>query len=339
MSDQINLFDLFSDTFGEDTVIEEVAPAKEEKNEEKKKPAKKVKADEKIALPVEVYASSWKETISEIDGKTEVTLDELKEYLVNEGYVEIKMISVSVVKEEKGVVVGFSGSPSYAQTPLIGEGATLANGQYTMQLSDADLDGLEKNVGTLAKKWEENNPSFKNAKVIFDISRGVGYPIAGEPIDKVPAGSAQVYYNGAVQEVTLDAETTADELLEKVVGISGGKIYQTEDGIIYPMLVRSTKGNKSSSGSSTKKAAPKPAPEVKYALPVKVVFTVHEDVLLTSENFPEKMEVTEKELIAWLGSNIADEYTEEKTELLLFKSREEGQPDIIEARYKSSKKG
>ncbi len=61
MAEQLNMFDLFSDTFGEDTVITEVAaaPKKEEKKEEKKpKASAKEKKDEKITLPVTVYALS-----------------------------------------------------------------------------------------------------------------------------------------------------------------------------------------------------------------------------------------------------------------------------------------
>lgn len=338
MSDQINLFDLFEDTFGEDTVITEVAPApkKEEKKEDKKTKAKKPIA-ENITLPVTVYASQWKEEISEIDGKTEVTLEELKTYLVNEGYVEIKASFTEVVKEDAGVVVGISGLTSYPNTPILGEQFTVATGQYTMALSvEADFDGIEKNLGSVARKWEEQYPQYKDAKLIVDLGSGIGYPISGEKIEKIPAGTVKYYYNGAVQEKELAEETDAAKLVEIVTGVAGGTVYKTSEDVLFVTLDRkaSKKGKSSSSGSSATKAPAKPKEVLKIKLPFTATFTHCADKQITTEQFPGKEEVTEDEFVAWLPNNVSEEYTTDKTELLYFKN-----DNVVEVRLRSAKRG
>lgn len=333
MADQLNLFDLFEDTFGEDTVITEVAAAKEEKKSEKKASKKEVKV-EKITLPVTVYASQWKEEIAEIDGKTEVTLDELKDYLVAEGYVEIKASFTEVVKEDEGVVVGISGvSTSYPQTPILGEEFTVATGQYTMTLNaEADFEGLEKNLGVVAKKWEEQYPQYAGTKLITDLSGGFGYPIVGEEVgENLSAGAKKYYYNGAVQEIELTEETSIDDFVKKVTGIAGGKIYLADDVYFVTLCRRSTKkGGKATSTTKT----PAAKKEVKkFTLPFTATFTHCADKTISTEQFPDKTEVTEDEFIAWL-SNVSEEYTQDKTELLYFK-----EDNVVEVRLRSAKRG
>ncbi len=335
MADQLNLFELFEDTFGEDTVIQEVAAAP--KKEEKKTPKKsgKEKLPETITLPVTVFASSWKEEISDIDGKTEVTLDELKDYLVNEGYVEIKMSATDLVKEETGVVVSLAGTPSYSGTPFLREEVTVATGQYTMSLNgEADFEGLEKNMGTVAKKWEEQYPQYVGCKIIFDMAAGVGYPIAGEAVEKVPAGTAKYFYNGAVQETELAEEVDADKFTEIVTGVAGGKVYKTTEDVLFVVIYRKSTGKKGSkTTSSSTKTAPKAVVKQKFKLPFKATFTHCDDKEITTEQFPDKEEITEDEFIAWLGSQY-EEYTADKTELMYFKA-----DNVVEVRIKSAKRG
>ena len=336
MTGQFSLFDsMFSEAFGEDAPIMNV---EEEKKEEKKakKAASKKGTETKVNLPVTVIASSWSEEVSDIDGKTEVTLEELKTHLIEEGYVELKMHGTGLfVEEDSKVVVGFDSIVSSNATRVFftSEELVICQGQFTMSLDKDDFN--QKSLADCAKAWEEQYPSFVDTKFYYDIATGVLYPVAGDEIKddtEIEAGTVKYVANGAIQEITLEEKITADGLGKKIVGVSGCKFYKSED-VYFPIIVRKVKkGSGGSSSSVTPKTATK-VEEQKFQLPFTVTFSHADDMNITAATFPGKTEVTSKELQQYL-MGIYEEYTEDKTEFIYFKK-----DSVVEARIKSAKRG
>lgn len=332
--DQMSLFDeMFAGAFGEDVPKIEPLVKKEEKKPAKKASSKKEAP--KISLPVEVIASSWKKTIEKIRETTEATLDEIKNALVEEGYVELDMYSANLTNEDGKVVASFASTPSSGITPILcggNDNYRLAQGQFTMTLDKEEL-GDDAKVAGVAAKWEEQYPQFADCKIINDIGKGIGYPIAGtEVTEAVPAGTIQYFYDGMVQNMELAEKTTAEQVVLKITGATGGKLYKSGD-VYFALIVRTNvKKNASSSTKSTAPAA-KPKEEQKFILPFTVTFTHADDMKITATTFPGKTEVTEKELQQYLLTKY-EEYTEDKTEFIYFKK-----DAVVEARIRSAKRG
>lgn len=332
--EQLNLFDdLFGDAFG-GAEVPKIETPKEEKKPAKKAASKK-KEEPKINLPVEVLASSWKKTVENINGATVVNLDEIKKALVDEGYVELDMYSVNLTNEDGKVIASFSSVPTSGMTPIVTgmeDTYRLAQGQFTMTLDKEEL-GPDAKISGVAQKWEDQYPQFAGCKIINDMGKGIGYPIAGEEVTAaVPAGSIQYFYDGILQGLDLAEESTAEQVALKITGATGAKLYKSGD--TYFALIVRTNVKKSSGSSTAKTSAPaKPKEEQKFILPFTVTFTHAEDMKITPAMFPGKTEVTEKELQQYLLTQY-EEYTEDKTEFIYFKK-----DSVVEARIKSAKRG
>ena len=336
MAAQISLFDdIFSDVFGEDMPALKVEETTKKKTSSKKASSKK--EEDKVTLPCKVFASTWCEELTpdSLNGKSEVTLTEVIEYL-SPRYVELSMHQSVCVVEEGNIVCALSGVPSMNASPIyfVGdkEEIVIAQGQFTMSLDKSDLEGAK--ISDVAKRWEEQYPEFAECKLFYDITKGIGYPIAGEVVtgdSLISAGSVKYVYNGSLQELSLESDVSAAEVAKKITSVGSTTLYKSGD-IYFPVIIRTT-GKKSSSTTSKTSAPAKPKEEQKFKLPFRVTFSHTDDMNITSVQFPGKEEVTSKELQEYLLTQF-EEYTEDKTEFIYFKN-----DSVVEARIKSAKRG
>ena len=303
--DNMNLFDLFSDegfSFEEKKEVKS-APAKKEAKS-KSAPAKKaVASNVTVKYPVKVIGFGYPVMdIKEIEeGKTESTLEELRDYLVKECdiYQAASSFTNFIYDAELGISVFATTGQATDNNAEIMFPVTVCFGRESEIIDEGEDDTrLSQIIEDFSSKIE--GLDAKNIKAYYDIEAGVIslFPSGKVVTDKtIPEGEINVYLsNGEFKQVTGE---TVKELARAAFGdIKNMDVSFTagEGNILYPQI--SVRGGSSLDNSAfVKHKGAKINTEKKFKLPFKVYLNnIHKEFEVSSENFPGKESVTADEI-------------------------------------------